>query len=54
MVRYRQLIDAGVATLAHEVRAEGSGVLVLSGTILSPEVLQTLLDGVDCPVLLVR
>jgi nucleotide-binding universal stress UspA family protein len=54
VVRYRQLLNAGRATVAHEVRAEGSGVLVLSGTVLSEEALQVLLDEVDCPVLLVR
>ena len=54
IVRQRHLTGAGVATLAHEVRAEGSGVLVLSGTILPQESLQELLDQVDCPVLLVR
>jgi nucleotide-binding universal stress UspA family protein len=52
--RYRRLTDARAATLTHEVRAEGSGVLVLSSTVLSPEALQTLLDEVGCPVLLVR
>jgi len=54
VVRYRRLAGAGVATLTHEVHAEKSGVLVLSSTILHPDVLQTLLDEVDCPVLLVR
>jgi nucleotide-binding universal stress UspA family protein len=54
MVRYRRLRDAGSATLTHAARAERSGVLVLSGAILSQEALQTLLDEVDCPVLLVR
>jgi nucleotide-binding universal stress UspA family protein len=54
VVRHRRLINAGVATLTHEVRAEGSGALVLSAAILPPEALQTLLDEVDCPVLLVR
>jgi len=53
-VRYRRLTDAGVATLTHEARSEGSGVLVLSSTILQPDALQALLDRVDCPVLLVR
>jgi Rad3-related DNA helicase len=48
------LPDASGATLTHEVWSEGSGVLVLSGTILAHEALQTLLDTVDCPVLLVR
>ncbi len=54
MIRYRRLVGAGVAMLTHEVRAEGSGVLVLSSTILPPEAFQALLDEVDCPVLLVR
>jgi len=54
MVRYRRLTGAGVATLTHEIESEGSGVLVLSSTILEPDALQTLLDKVDCPVLLVR
>jgi nucleotide-binding universal stress UspA family protein len=54
MIRYRRLLNASVATLTHEIRSEGSGVLVLSGTILQPDALQTLLDGVDCPVLLMR
>jgi len=54
MVYYRRLADASVATLTYEVRSEGSGVLVLSSTILQPDALQTLLDEVDCPVLLVR
>ncbi|MCK4451650.1 MAG: universal stress protein, partial [Anaerolineae bacterium] len=54
VIRYRRLVDAGVATLTHEVLAEGSGVLVLSGTILPSEAFQVLLNEVDCPVLLVR
>ena len=53
-VRYRQLPDASEATLAHTVQTERSGVLVLSGTVLTQEALQALLDEVDCPVLLVR
>jgi nucleotide-binding universal stress UspA family protein len=54
VVRYRRLAGAGVTTLTHEVQAEESGVLVLSSTALDPDALQTLLDEVDCPVLLVR
>ncbi len=54
MVRYRRLMDAGAATLIREVRSEGGGVLVLSSTILQPDALQTLLDEVNCPVLLMR
>jgi nucleotide-binding universal stress UspA family protein len=54
LIRYRRLASAGVTTLTHEVRSEGSGVLVLSSTILTPEAFQALLDEVDCPVLLVR
>ena len=51
---FRQLIDADRMTLTHQVQTEGCGVLVLSGTILSPEAIQTLLDEVDCPVMLIR
>lgn len=54
MIRCRWLTDAGVATLAHAVRSEGNGVLVLSSTIMQPDALHTLLDEVNCPVLLVR
>jgi nucleotide-binding universal stress UspA family protein len=54
VVRYRRLTDPGAATLIHEVRTEGSGVLVLSSTVLPQEALQTLLDEVGCPVLLMR
>ena len=53
-LRYRQLPDASVATLAHTVRTERCGILVLSGTILSPEAFQALLDEIECPVLLMR
>lgn len=53
-VRYRQLKSASTAALTHEVRAERSGVLVLSGTMLPQGALQALLDEVGCPVLLVR
>jgi nucleotide-binding universal stress UspA family protein len=54
LVRYRRLASAGVATLTQVVRAEGSGILVLSSTILHRAKLQKLLYEVDCPVLLVR
>ncbi len=54
MIRYRRLIATGAATLIREIRSEGSGVLVLSHTILPPDALQKLLDEVDCPVLLMR
>ncbi|MBE9506531.1 MAG: universal stress protein [Chloroflexi bacterium] len=53
LIRYRRLAG-GVATLIQAVRVEGSGVLVLSSTTLHPDALQTLLNEVDCPVLLVR
>ena len=52
--RYRQLLDPDRATLTHQVRTQGCGVLVLSGTLLSQEAIQTLLDEVDCPVMLIR
>jgi len=53
-VRYRWLTDATCATLIQETQNEKSGVLVLSSTVIPQEALQTLLDTVDCPVLLVR
>ena len=53
-VRSQLLPDANVKMLAHSVRAERSGVLVLSAATLCPDALQALLDEVDCPVLLVR
>jgi nucleotide-binding universal stress UspA family protein len=53
-VRYRRLADAGVATLIQGLRSERSGMLVLSSTIMPPETLPTLLDEVECPVLLIR
>ena len=52
--RYRQLLDPDRATLTHQVQTQGCGVLVLSGTLLSQEAIQTLLDEVDCPVMLIR
>jgi len=54
MAQYRQLTEARATTLTQAVRAERSGVLVLSSTILQPEALQALLSDVDCPVLVVR
>ena len=54
MARYRQLTEARPTTLTQAVRAEGSGVLVLSNTILQPTALQALLSDIDCPVLVVR
>ncbi|MEA3341310.1 MAG: universal stress protein [Chloroflexota bacterium] len=53
LIRYRRLADTRVNTLIQAVRAEGSGILVL-GSALPPEKLQTLLGGMNCPVLLVR
>ena len=53
-LRYQRMADASAAALAHKVRAEGSGLLVLTGTILPAEALHTLLDDIECPVLLVR
>lgn len=54
LIYYRLLIGNGVETLIEVVQRERSGVLVLSDTILQPEEMQTLLDEVDCPVLVVR
>jgi len=52
--RFRGLVGMNAATLTQMVRAEKSGILVLSGSVLSPEEMQELLDQVECPVLLMR
>ncbi len=54
LAHYRPLVKAGLTKLIHTIRAEGNGILILSNTIVSPEALHTLLDEVECPVLLVR
>ncbi|RLC98608.1 MAG: hypothetical protein DRI77_04665 [Chloroflexi bacterium] len=54
LIRYRRLARASAALLTRQVQSEGGGVLVLGATLLPPGALQTLLDGMDCPVLLVR
>ncbi|MEA3345813.1 MAG: universal stress protein [Chloroflexota bacterium] len=54
--RPRWLPQADVAKLCQVARDEGSGVLVLHGDTpqLQGEVLETLLNEIECPVLLVR
>jgi nucleotide-binding universal stress UspA family protein len=54
VVRYRELAGDGVRTLLNGVRTEGGGLLVLSGAIFAPDDLDTLLDALEYPVLLVR
>jgi nucleotide-binding universal stress UspA family protein len=54
LLQFRSLIGDGVETLIDAVQRKKSGVLVLSDTILQSEEMQTLLDEVDCPVLVVR
>ncbi len=53
-VRSQLLPGANARTLAQAVRAEQSGVLVLSITTLPDDALHTLLDEVECPILLAR
>ena len=55
-VRYRPLTKLSVPRLAHIVRTEGRGTLVLPArsALLQDEVLLALLDEVEMPVLLVR
>ena len=55
-VRYRPLTKLSVPRLAHIVRTEGRGTLVLPvrSALLQDEVLLALLDEVEMPVLLVR
>ena len=54
MVHQRRLADASVATLIQGLHSERSGMLVLHSTAVPPEALHTLLDEVECPVLLIR
>jgi nucleotide-binding universal stress UspA family protein len=54
LVRFRRLPEASVPALTQAVQAEGSGVLVLSSTILHLSPLQKFLNSIECPVLLVR
>lgn len=54
LIRFRRLVEAGVERLTQLVRSEGGGVLVLSSTILPAEKIRSLLDEVNCPLLLVR
>ena len=55
-VRYRPLTKLSVPRLAHIVRTEGRGTLVLPvrSALLQDEVLLALLDEIEMPVLLVR
>jgi nucleotide-binding universal stress UspA family protein len=52
--RYHILADAEALTLAAAVHAEQGGMLVLGGTPTPPEDLQSLLNAVACPVLVIR
>ena len=54
MIHYRELVGSGVHSIVEAVRTEGSGVLVLKGSILPKEDIQVLLDEVNCPVMLIR
>jgi nucleotide-binding universal stress UspA family protein len=53
---YRQLTRADMPHLAEAVFMEKGGLLVLAGEspIIEAKALQTLLDKIDCPILLVR
>jgi nucleotide-binding universal stress UspA family protein len=54
VVRYRELAGSGVMSLIDAAKTEGTGILVLSRAFLPPADLKSLLDELDCPVLLVR
>jgi len=55
-IHYHQLAGLDVQSLVRAVRMEEGGVLVLHGenSMLPSEAMQTLLEEIDCPVLLVR
>lgn len=54
MIRYRQMVGAGVIRLLSALQTEGCGILVLSRAILPPDDIGELMDAVECPVLLVQ
>jgi len=54
VIRYRSLIDTGLATIQQTLSSEASGVAILCACILPSEDIQTLLDSLDHPVMLVR
>jgi nucleotide-binding universal stress UspA family protein len=53
---YRRLIRTDVLHLAQAVQAEQGGLLVLAGQrfLIQAEVIQELLNQIDCPILLIR
>jgi nucleotide-binding universal stress UspA family protein len=53
---YRRLSKVDPFSLAQVVRTEKGGLLILSGEspFSQPEILQVLLDKIDCPVLLIK
>jgi len=54
--RFRQLTEATVSTLVQTLKTEGCGTLVLpaEAALLRDEALSTLVEGLDCPMLLIR
>ena len=54
--RYRQLVDPTAEELAQALRMAGGGTLIISADhpLLEGEGLPTLLDAMDCSVVLVR
>jgi hypothetical protein len=53
---YRQLVKPSIADLAQTLQVAGGGTLIMSADnpLLEGEGLATLLDAIDCSVLLVR
>jgi nucleotide-binding universal stress UspA family protein len=54
LVRYRRVPERSVPAVKLVLEVERNGIVVLSGTVLHLAELQRLLDGIECPVLLVR
>ena len=54
VIRYRKLLDAGLATMQKAIDSEASGVAILSECTLSSEDMQTLIEDLEYPVMLVR
>ncbi len=54
VIRYRRLLDTGLATIQQAINSEASGVAILSECTLPSEDMQTLIEDLEHPVMLIR
>lgn len=54
VIRYRELAASDVASLIEVIETEGCGILVVSRTFLHGDEIAELLEGVQCPTLLMH